>query len=70
MEVVEISADGKTGRARYMGSEFEIRMSLVAAVPGDYVLVHAGCAISEIKKSEAEEIEMILKLLEETANEP
>lgn len=42
------------------GIQKEINLSLVKAKKGDYVIVHAGFAISKIEDKEAEEISKIV----------
>ena len=40
----------------FNGNEVEAYAGLVDVKEGDYALVHAGCVIQTLKKSEAEEI--------------
>ena len=61
-KIIEI--DGTTGRIDVRGNLLSVELGIVEAVVGDYVLVHAGCAISVIKQSEAEEIEALTELVE------
>lgn len=70
MEILEIEETSQTGRALLSGNEINVNLSLVSPKVGDYVLVHAGCAIEIVQKESAEEIISILKELEESANEP
>jgi len=70
MEILEIDETSQTGRALLSGNEINVNLSLVSPKVGDYVLVHAGCAIEIVQKESAEEIISILKELEESANEP
>lgn len=46
--------------ADYGGNSLTIEMGLVDAAVGDYVLVHAGCAIEKIDPDLADEILGIL----------
>ena len=62
MKVISIDEQNRSGKVLYSGNEMKINLSLVSPRPGDYVLVHAGCAIEIVKKGPAEEI---LGLLEE-----
>jgi len=58
-EVVEIyNKDGlRTARVRIGGAETEILLTLSEDIkPGDYVIVHAGIAISKIDEEELDEI--------------
>ena len=61
-KIIEI--DGTTGRIDVRGNLLSVELGIVEAVVGDYVLIHAGCAISVIKQSEAEEIEALTELVE------
>jgi hydrogenase expression/formation protein HypC len=62
--IVSLEADGQ-GRARYMGSEVRANFSLVPqARPGDWVIIHAGFAISVVDDKEARET---LRLFQEMA---
>ena len=70
MQILEIDENTSTGRAQYFGNEMSVNLSLVSAKPGDYALVHAGCAIEILKKDIAMEILDIFSELEEIASEP
>lgn len=64
--VVEVLADDPTfatGLVEFAGVRRNVSLACVPdTTPGDYVLVHAGLAISRIN---AEEAEKVLKALEE-----
>lgn len=47
----------------------EVSIKLVSANIGDYVLIHAGCALETLKKDMAEEILSIFDELEEASDE-
>jgi hydrogenase expression/formation protein HypC len=50
------------GTASYMGSEVKVNFSLVpAARPGDWVIIHAGFAISVMDEAEAHETLQLFK---------
>ncbi|MCL2772411.1 MAG: HypC/HybG/HupF family hydrogenase formation chaperone [Oscillospiraceae bacterium] len=70
MEVLEIDEPARTGKVLYSGNEMDVNLTLVSPKVGDYVLVHAGCAIEIMQKEPAEEMLDILKILEESAHEP
>ena len=70
MRIVSIDKKERRGKVLYSGNEMDVNISLVSPKPGDYVLVHAGCAIEIVKKDTAEEILDIFKTLEDTADEP
>jgi len=70
MKVVSLEEKTRTGKVLYSGNEMNINVSLVKPHIGDYVLVHAGCAIEIVQKETAEEILDIFKTIEETASDP
>jgi len=50
--VVEVKGD--IGRVDFGGGlEKDVNLMLVEVEPGDYVIVHAGCAIEVVEKEEA-----------------
>lgn len=59
-QIVEIDEDGALGRAgkiNFGGIIKEANLSCVPeAVPGDYVLVHAGFALSLVDEEEASQV--------------
>ncbi|HEX3048117.1 MAG TPA: HypC/HybG/HupF family hydrogenase formation chaperone [Bacillota bacterium] len=65
-EIVQI--EGHQAEVSFSGARRRVDLRLVeGAKVGDYVLVHAGCAIQVIPPGDAEEI---LKLLAEIDEEP
>ena len=50
----------KTAVVDFSGNRVESRLGLVDVVPGDRVLVHAGCILQKVSEDEASEIEMLL----------
>lgn len=66
-KLVEIN--GQTAKADFNGNVIDINISLIDAKLGDYVLVHAGCALEVLKKDKAEEILQLLEDLQEVMNE-
>ncbi|ADY56345.1 hydrogenase assembly chaperone hypC/hupF [Syntrophobotulus glycolicus DSM 8271] len=59
-----IETDGMTGKVDFNGNIVDIMLGAVDAKEGDYVLVHAGCAIETVQKDMAEEIISIFAELE------
>ncbi len=59
------------GRAKvdFSGNIVEADMRLVDAEAGDYVLVHAGCAIEVMKPSQAQDLAALLEEIGALANE-
>ena len=56
--------DGK-GKVDFSGNIVDVNVSLINAKVGDYVLVHAGCALEIMGKDKAEELMELFKELEE-----
>ena len=61
-KVLEI--EGSLGKVDFGGNVLDVQLGFVRAKAGDYVLVHAGCAIEVLKKDQAEEILGLLKEME------
>ncbi|MDR3295399.1 MAG: HypC/HybG/HupF family hydrogenase formation chaperone [Clostridiales Family XIII bacterium] len=51
-----VSVHENNAKVDFSGSLFDINIGLVSAAPGDYVLVHAGCAIEVMAQEKADEI--------------
>ena len=49
----------------FSGNRVEARAGLVDVMPGDRVLVHAGCILQKVSAEEAEEMERLFAELEE-----
>jgi hydrogenase expression/formation protein HypC len=56
--------EGDTAKVDFKGNIIKVFLGLVDAKRGDYILVHAGCAIEIMKKDSAEELMEILEELE------
>lgn len=67
-KVLEVSEDGKA-RIDFEGNEVEAYCGLVDLKPGDYALVHAGCVIQKMLKSEMDEMSEIMSLMDESMSE-
>ncbi len=57
--------EGNRAKVDFSGTEVNANIMMVEAKVGDYVLVHAGCAIEVLSESRAEEMLSIFKELEE-----
>ncbi|HWQ31224.1 MAG TPA: HypC/HybG/HupF family hydrogenase formation chaperone [Negativicutes bacterium] len=66
-KVIEIK--GTTGKVDFGGNTIDVNLGLVDAVPGDYVLVHAGCALEVIDEDKASELIKLFEELQEVLNE-
>lgn len=54
------------GKVDVRGNILSVELGIVDAVIGDYLLIHAGCAISVLSRNEAEELEELFQLVEES----
>lgn len=64
------SVSGNRAEVSIMGVTKEVSIDLIESADiGDYVIVHAGCAISKIDEKEALETLEIFRELEETCHE-
>ena len=68
MKIISIDKLARTGAALFSGNELSVNLSLVSPEIGDYVLVHAGCAVETVKKEFAEELLGIFAELGAAAN--
>ena len=66
-KVVEIN--GHTAKVDVMNNTCDVNIKLVQPQVGDYVLIHAGCAIDVLSKDAAEEILWMFNELEEEMND-
>jgi len=64
MKILSIDEEKQTGKVLLSGNELNVDMRLISPKVGDYVLVHAGCAIEIVKKEAAEEMLELFKELE------
>jgi len=70
MQLVSINSEKNTGTVVFSGNEMTVSIAPVSPKVGDYLLIHAGCAIEIVTKESAEELLDIYKMLEESAREP
>lgn len=66
-KVVEIK--GTTGIVDFGGNLININLGLVDAKAGDYVLVHAGCALEVLAEDRANELLSLFKEIQEALDE-
>lgn len=64
-----VSIDGQTAQVDFKGNNVPVNIGLVEPKVGQYVLVHAGCAIEVMEKEKAEEIIELFEGLEEEFGE-
>ena len=60
-----VTVNGDTAQVDFKGNLVPVNTGLVDPEVGDYVLVHAGCAIEIMEKDKAEEIIELFSELEE-----
>lgn len=59
-----ISIEGDRGQVDIRGNVLPVELGLVRAVVGDYLLIHAGCAIAVVSGDEAAEMSALFDLVE------
>ncbi|WP_027399698.1 HypC/HybG/HupF family hydrogenase formation chaperone [Anaerovorax odorimutans] len=60
-----LSIDGNNAKADFKGNIVDINTGIVDAKIGDYVLVHAGCAIEVMAKEKAQDLIDLFQELED-----
>lgn len=55
-----VSIEGNYAVVDFDGNRVNARAGLVDVIPGDYVLVHAGCIIQKMTRKDADEITEIM----------
>jgi hydrogenase expression/formation protein HypC len=68
-KVVEFDAAAKTGQVDHLGTKVAVNLALLDRVGlGDWVIVHAGFAISQLDENEARETLALLREIEKAAD--
>lgn len=60
-----IATDGTTAQVDFRGNSVNVNVGLIDPQPGQYVLVHAGCAIEVMEQDKAQELIELFSDLEE-----
>lgn len=60
-----LSIDGQRAQVDFSGNQVSVNIGLVEPEVGQYVLVHAGCAIEVMDKDKAKELLDLFEELEE-----
>ncbi|MCB6992237.1 HypC/HybG/HupF family hydrogenase formation chaperone [bacterium 210820-DFI.6.37] len=60
-----VATDGTTAQVDFRGNSVNVNVGLVDPKPGQYVLVHAGCAIEVMERDKAQELIELFSDLEE-----
>lgn len=58
-----IEKEGNRGKVDIRGNIITVELGIVQAKIGDYLLIHAGCAISVLSKNENDELEELIDLI-------
>jgi len=64
-KLLEIDVTGLIGKVDFQGNIISVMLGAVDATPGDYVLVHAGCAIEVVEQDVAQDLMSLFSELEE-----
>jgi hydrogenase expression/formation protein HypC len=68
-KVIQVGTDG-AGKVDYLGTRVRVNFSLLENIrPGDWVIVHAGFAISRLNEEEAQETLALLREISEAQGE-
>ncbi len=59
------SIEGMRAKVSFTGNTVDVNLGIVSANVGDYVLVHAGCAIEVMKADKAEELLSLFSEIDE-----
>ncbi len=62
-----VSIEGSRAKIDFSGNLVDVNVGLIDAAVGDYVLVHAGCAIEVMSRDKALELIELFHDLEELA---
>ena len=66
---IVVRIDGNLARLDFTGVQMNVALGLVDAAVGDYVLVHAGCAIEVMRPESAKDLLDLLQELKEAADD-
>jgi hydrogenase expression/formation protein HypC len=64
-----VSIDGNSAIVDVSGNRMNVNIELVSPKIGDYVLLHAGYAVSIVSMEEGQELERLFKELEDCLDE-
>jgi len=68
-KVIQVTPEG-TGKVDYLGTKVRVNFSLIEDIrKGDWVIVHAGFAISRLNEEEAQETLALLREISEAQGE-
>jgi len=69
MKIISIDREADTAEAESFGNILKINIALISPKIGDFVIVHAGCALEIVTKDTAGEIKELFDELGELYNE-
>lgn len=69
MRVVELHPESRLATVELDGNRMRVDVSLIEPAPGDYVLVHAGCALEIVRNDLAAEMLDIFAELREVMDD-
>ena len=64
-----LSVEGQHAKVDFSGNVVNVNIGLIEPKVGQYVLVHAGCAIEVMEKDKADELLTLFAELEEAENQ-
>ena len=64
-----VSIEGSFAEVDFKGNLFRVNIGIVEPNVGDYVLVHAGCAIEVMSRDNAQELLALFDEIEEAAGQ-
>jgi len=71
VKVVELDPSGESGKVDYLGTRVQTGFALLPGIElGDWVIVHAGFAISRLDEEEAREtLDLLREIVEKSEND-
>lgn len=66
---IVVSVDGEKAKVDVRGNTCDVDVRLIDTKPGDYVLIHAGCALEIMKEETYRDLVEMHELLEEVTSE-
>jgi hydrogenase expression/formation protein HypC len=72
VKIVELDSSGEHGKVDYLGTKVKTSFALLPGVGlGDWVIVHAGFAISRLDEDEAQEtLDLLREIAEKSEDGP
>ena len=64
MKIISIDREANTASAELNGNVLNVNIALISPKIGDFVIVHAGCALEIVTKDAADEIKELFDEME------